>query len=59
MVKKFNLIYSNNDQSYELTEKNINITQSWIVSQYKNEYNDHTHSGQISTGYIFKKFQKG
>ena len=31
------------------TEDNINISQSWIVSQYKGEYNPwHQHSGHLS-----------
>ena len=52
-------LYANNDHSYQLTEKNINITQSWIVSQYKNEYNPwHTHSGQISA-VIYLKIPDG
>jgi hypothetical protein len=37
------------------TEQNIHLTQSWIVSQYKNEYNPwHTHSGDFS-GVIYLK----
>jgi len=52
-------LYANNEHSYELSEKNINITQSWIVSQYKNEYNPwHTHSGQISA-VIYLKIPRG
>ena len=32
------------------TESNINISQSWIVSQYKGEYNPwHQHSGHLSS----------
>ena len=37
------------------TESNINISQSWIVSQYKGEYNPwHKHSGHLS-GVIYLK----
>ncbi len=40
-------------------EENINITQSWIVSQYKNEYNPwHKHSGHFS-GVIYLKLPEG
>lgn len=40
-------------------EENINITQSWIVSQYKNEYNPwHKHSGHFS-GVIYLKMPDG
>ena len=41
------------------TNENINISQSWIVSQYKNEYNPwHQHSGHLS-GVIYLKIPKG
>ena len=41
------------------TEDNINISQSWIVSQYKGEYNPwHTHSGNFS-GVIYLKIPEG
>ena len=37
------------------TLENINLNQSWIVSQYKHEYNPwHTHSGDFS-GVIYLK----
>ena len=40
-------------------KENINITQSWIVSQYKNEYNPwHKHSGHFS-GVIYLKMPDG
>lgn len=40
-------------------DENINITQSWIVSQYKNEYNPwHKHSGHFS-GVIYLKIPDG
>ena len=43
----------------EPKEENINITQSWIVSQYKNEYNPwHKHSGHFS-GVIYLKIPDG
>ena len=46
-------------QSSDITKKSINITQSWIVSQYKNEYNPwHTHSGDISA-VIYLKIPDG
>ena len=36
------------------TKENIRMSQSWIVSQYKHEYNPwHTHSGHFS-GYLSK-----
>ena len=39
--------------------ENINIAQSWIVSQYKNEYNPwHKHSGHFS-GVIYLKIPDG
>ena len=41
------------------TESNINISQSWIVSQYKGEYNPwHQHSGHLSS-VIYLKIPKG
>ena len=41
--------------SNEPTRDNIHLAQSWIVSQYKNEYNTrHTHSGHFS-GVIYLK----
>ena len=41
------------------TESNINISQSWIVSQYKGEYNPwHQHSGHLSA-VIYLKIPKG
>ena len=41
------------------TNKNINISQSWIVSQYKGEYNPwHQHSGHLSS-VIYLKLPKG
>ena len=41
------------------TEDNINISQSWIVSQYKGEYNPwHQHSGHLSA-VIYLKIPKG
>ena len=41
--------------SNEPTEDNIRLAQSWIVSQYKHEYNPwHTHSGHFS-GVIYLK----
>ena len=41
------------------TEDNINISQSWIVSQYKGEYNPwHQHSGHLSS-VIYLKIPKG
>ena len=41
------------------TESNINISQSWIVSQYKGEYNPwHQHSGHLSS-VIYLKVPKG
>ena len=40
------------------TNENINISQSWIVSQYKGEYNPwHQHSGDLS-GVIYLKIPK-
>ncbi len=52
-------LYANNNQHFDITQKNINITQSWIVSQYKNEYNPwHTHSGDISA-VIYLKIPEG
>ena len=40
------------------TNENINISQSWIVSQYKGEYNPwHQHSGHLS-GVIYLKLPK-
>jgi len=40
-------------------EENINISQSWIVSQYKNEYNPwHKHSGHFSA-VIYLKLPEG
>ena len=42
-----------------LTEDNINISQSWIVSQYKGEYNPwHQHSGHLSS-VIYLRLPKG
>ena len=42
-----------------LCEENINISQSWIVSQYKGEYNPwHQHSGHLSA-VIYLKLPKG
>ena len=39
----------------DLTEQNIRIDQTWIVSQYKGEYNPwHKHSGHLS-GVIYLK----
>ena len=39
----------------EPSEENIHLSQSWIVSQYKHEYNPvHTHSGNFS-GVIYLK----
>ena len=44
---------SNNNK--EPSEENIYLSQSWIVSQYKHEYNPvHTHSGNFS-GVIYLK----
>ena len=41
------------------TEDNITISQSWIVSQYKNEYNPwHSHSGHLSA-VIYLRLPKG
>ena len=41
------------------TEGNIAISQSWIVSQYKNEYNPwHSHSGHLSA-VIYLRLPKG
>mgnify|MGYP005673859129 CR=1 FL=1 len=41
------------------TDENISISQSWIVSQYKSEYNPwHQHSGNISS-VIYLKIPKG
>jgi hypothetical protein len=41
------------------TDENINISQSWIVSQYKGEYNPwHQHSGHLSA-VIYLKVPKG
>ena len=41
------------------TNENINISQSWIVSQYKGEYNPwHQHSGHLSA-VIYLKIPKG
>ena len=41
------------------TQDNINISQSWIVSQYKGEYNPwHQHSGHLSS-VIYLKLPKG
>ena len=41
------------------TDVNINISQSWIVSQYKGEYNPwHQHSGHLSA-VIYLKVPKG
>ena len=41
------------------TNENINISQSWIVSQYKGEYNPwHQHSGHLSS-VIYLKLPKG
>ena len=41
------------------TNENINISQSWIVSQYKGEYNPwHQHSGHLSA-VIYLKLPKG
>ena len=43
----------------EPTEENIYLSQSWIVSQYKHEYNPvHTHSGNFS-GVIYLKIPDG
>ena len=42
----------------DLTEQNIRIDQTWIVSQYKGEYNPwHKHSGHLS-GVIYLKIPK-
>ena len=41
------------------TNENVNISQSWIVSQYKGEYNPwHQHSGHLSS-VIYLKLPKG
>ena len=41
------------------SNENINISQSWIVSQYKGEYNPwHQHSGHLSS-VIYLKLPKG
>ena len=41
------------------TDANVNISQSWIVSQYKGEYNPwHQHSGHLSA-VIYLKVPKG
>ncbi len=41
------------------TEENISISQSWIVSQYRGEYNPwHQHSGHLSS-VIYLKVPKG
>ena len=41
------------------TNENINVSQSWIVSQYKGEYNPwHQHSGHLSS-VIYLKLPKG
>ena len=43
----------------EPSEENIYLSQSWIVSQYKHEYNPvHTHSGNFS-GVIYLKIPDG
>ena len=48
---------SNNNK--EPSEENIYLSQSWIVSQYKHEYNPvHTHSGNFS-GVIYLKIPDG
>ncbi len=48
---------SNNNR--EPSEENIYLSQSWIVSQYKHEYNPvHTHSGNFS-GVIYLKIPDG
>ena len=52
-------LYADNNKIFDVTTKDINITQSWIVSQYKNEYNPwHTHSGDISA-VIYLKIPAG
>ena len=53
--------YEWNKQSGGATpkEEDINVAQSWIVSQYKNEYNPwHKHSGHFS-GVIYLKIPDG
>lgn len=52
-------LYADKNVEFDLSKRNINITQSWIVSQYKNEYNPwHTHSGDISA-VIYLKIPDG
>ena len=52
-------LVADNNKIFDVTTKDINITQSWIVSQYKNEYNPwHTHSGDISA-VIYLKIPAG
>ena len=47
--------WSKNSGGKEPSEENIYLSQSWIVSQYKHEYNPvHTHSGNFS-GVIYLK----
>ena len=53
-----NSVILHNNQGGDVKEDNINISQSWIVSQYKNEYNPwHQHSGDLS-GVIYLKIPK-
>ena len=52
------ILHTNQGGSSNVKRENINISQSWIVSQYKNEYNPwHQHSGDLS-GVIYLKIPK-
>ena len=52
------ILHNNQGGSSNVKEDNINISQTWIVSQYKGEYNPwHQHSGNVS-GVIYLKIPK-
>ena len=52
------ILHNNQGGSSTVKEDNINISQTWIVSQYKGEYNPwHQHSGNVS-GVIYLKIPK-
>ena len=52
------ILHNNQGGSSDVKEDNINISQTWIVSQYKHEYNPwHQHSGDLS-GVIYLKIPK-
>jgi len=51
--------WAKNGGNQSPSEENIILSQSWIVSQYKHEYNPiHTHSGHFS-GVIYLKLPDG